>query len=54
VEEGVLGNSQIDEAWDLIPSLQGEQFETKTGKPFTYEVRGNVLTAARSVPAGRL
>lgn len=43
-----MGNSQFDGVWNLVVSLQGEQFETKTGKPFTYEVRGNIVNPSRT------
>jgi hypothetical protein len=39
---------RIDAVWSRIKSLQGEEFETKTGKPFTYEVSGNVFRPNRT------
>jgi hypothetical protein len=45
---GILGNPRFEEVWALVVSLQGQQFETKTGKPFTYEVRGSVVHPSRT------
>jgi hypothetical protein len=39
----VLSEMRFEDAWGLVVSVQGERFETKTGKPFTYEVRGNIV-----------
>ncbi len=33
--------------WERIRRHAGERFETKTGKPFTYDVPGNYLRVAR-------
>lgn len=39
----------IDEEalWERIRRHAGERFETKTGKPFTYQVPGNYLRISR-------
>ncbi|MCL4553907.1 MAG: virion tegument protein [Actinobacteria bacterium] len=34
--------------WSRISSLQGERFETVSGKPFTYTVSGNSLVTDRT------
>ena len=38
----------IDSAWARIRSHAGEEFETITGKPFTYEVSGSVFRPSRT------
>lgn len=38
----------MDEAWSRVTSLQGDEFRTKTGKPFTYSVAADVLTPSRT------
>ena len=38
----------IDTIWKRLESLQGEQFETISGKPFTYEISGNVFVSSRT------
>lgn len=38
----------IEAAWVRIKSLEGEEFETKSGKPFTYEISGNVFRSSRA------
>ena len=43
-----MSDTHFDSVWSLVVSLQGEQFETKTGLPFTYEVRGNSLYTSRT------
>jgi hypothetical protein len=35
--------TESDEVWHRIEALQGEPFETISGKSFTYEVTGNYL-----------
>jgi|GEM_PF-6869362 len=35
--------ANINSAWARIKSLTGEEFETKTGKPFKYEISGNIF-----------
>lgn len=34
--------------WNRIKALQGEHFETKTGKEFTFEIAGNVFNPSRT------
>lgn len=43
-----MGGMHFDDVWNLILSLEGEQFQTKTGLPFTYEVRGNIAYSSRA------
>jgi len=38
----------IDDLWVRLKSLQGRAFETKTGKPFTYEISGDVFYPSRT------
>lgn len=38
----------VETAWARINSLQGEEFKTKTGKPFTYEISGNTFEPSRT------
>ena len=38
----------IDDLWVRLKSLQGRDFETKTGKPFTYEITGDVFYPSRT------
>ena len=38
----------IESVWRRIGQHEGEEFETITGKPFTYEVSGNVLRTNRT------
>ncbi len=38
----------IDVVWGRLKSLAGQRFETKTGKPFTYEIAGDVLHPSRT------
>lgn len=38
----------IDEVWRRIEALEGAEFETKTGKPFTFTVAGAVLRTSRT------
>ena len=34
--------------WQRIKARQGEEFRTKTGLPFTYDVAGNTIVVSRS------
>jgi hypothetical protein len=34
--------------WDRIAGFEGQPFETKTGLPFTYEIRGESLVSSRA------
>ena len=38
----------INEDWSRVKVLEGASFETKTGKPFTFEVDGDVLRPSRT------
>lgn len=38
----------IDTVWARLKRLQGEPFETKTGKPFTFEISGNIFHSSRT------
>jgi len=38
----------IDEIWNLVKSHEGEKFETKTGKTFTYEIYGDLFRPSRT------
>jgi hypothetical protein len=38
----------IDEVWARLKRIQGEEFRTKTGQPFTYVVSGRVFRPSRT------
>lgn len=38
----------IDEVWRRLRSMEGEEFETKTGKPFSFEIVGDVFRPSRT------
>src|SRR5690606_30680488 len=38
----------IDELWVRLRGFEGDEFETKSGKPFTYEINGAVLRPSRT------
>jgi hypothetical protein len=38
----------IEEIWIRLKSCEGEDFETKTGKAFRYEIRGNLFLPSRA------
>lgn len=38
----------IDEIWERIKKYEGEEFNTSSGLPFTYEVSGEVLRTNRA------
>ena len=38
----------IDELWDGLRRFEGDEFETKTGRRFTYEITGAVLRPSRT------
>ena len=40
----------LEEVWRRIESLEGQRFETKTGKGFIYTVCGEVLRVSRHQP----
>lgn len=37
-----------DDVWGRLKSLQGQEFATKTGKPFTYAISGDVFHPSRT------
>lgn len=38
----------IETVWIRLKALEGEAFETKTGKPFSYEISGNIFRPSRT------
>lgn len=38
----------IEDIWDHIASLEGAEFHTKTGMPFTFTVSGDLLCVSRT------
>ena len=38
----------IDSVWIRIQEHESDEFKTKTGKPFSYEITGNVLNTNRT------
>ena len=38
----------IDEVWTGMKGIAGDGFETKTGKPFTYTISGDVFRPSRT------
>ena len=38
----------LQEVWMRIEALEGQEFQTKTGRPFTYEISGNVFRPSRT------
>ena len=38
----------IDVVWSRLKQLEGQSFETKTGRPFTCQIAGNVLRPSRT------
>lgn len=38
----------FETVWARIKALQGESFETKTGKLFTFEINGDVFRPSRT------
>jgi len=38
----------IDDVWRRLKALEGREFETKTGKPVTFELDGNVFRPSRT------
>jgi hypothetical protein len=38
----------FDSVWNRIKSFEGEKFETKTGKPFTFEISGDIFRSSRT------
>ena len=43
-----MSGVSFDEIWNRIARHAGESFHTKTGLPFMYEIRGNVLYPSRT------
>ena len=44
----VATKPSVDTVWSRLKALQGKEFETKTGKPFTYELSGSVFHPSRT------
>ena len=38
----------IDDVWSRLKALEGRDFETKTGKPFSFEISGDVFHPSRT------
>lgn len=38
----------IVKVWNRLSALEGEEFKTKTGLPFTYTISGDVLRVSRT------
>lgn len=38
----------LEEVWGRIVALEGEEFRTKTGMPFTFEISGDVFRPSRT------
>ena len=43
-----MSKTSIDELWSRLKACQGEPIETKTGKPFTYDISGDVFHPSRT------
>ena len=43
-----MSKPSISAVWDRIAAHSGERFTTKSGLPFTYAVKGSVLTTSRT------
>lgn len=43
-----LSKPSIDSVWARLRTTEGEDFETKTGRPFTYEISGNIFHPSRT------
>jgi hypothetical protein len=44
-----MAKADFFEIWQTITGLQGEEFHTKSGLPFTFTVKSNVLTTSRTI-----
>lgn len=44
----MTNNSTFDVIWQRIVEAAGQQFETASGLPFTFEVNGNTLRTSRT------
>jgi hypothetical protein len=38
----------LDDLWARLKRFEGDEFETKTGKPFTYAISGDVFHPSRT------
>ena len=38
----------VDDVWRRLKALEGREFETKTGKPFTFDISGDVFHPSRT------
>jgi hypothetical protein len=38
----------VNDLWSRLRTYEGQEFETKTGKPFTYELSGDVFHPSRT------
>ena len=38
----------VEAVWIRMKALEGQEFETKTGKPFSYEISGNIFRPSRT------
>ncbi len=38
----------VDDIWRRLKALEGHGFETKTGKPFTFDIAGDVFHPSRT------
>ena|SRR3989338_9056641 len=43
-----MSRASIDDVWRRLKALEGQAFETKTGKPFTFELDGDVFRPTRT------
>lgn len=43
-----MTQAMIDEVWRRLKELEGHEFETKTGKPFTFEINGDMFRPSRT------
>ncbi len=41
-------NPIFQEVWNRIRTHEGEEFKTITGKPFTYQIHGDVFNPSRT------
>ena len=46
-EHGV-GTSKIDLVWDRLIAWAGQEFQTKTGKPFTFDIENDGFFPSRT------
>ncbi len=43
-----MSTTMLEKVWGRIKALEGEEFHTKTGKLFTFEISGNVFQPSRT------